>query len=399
MPIENEHNNIRTQSSLLPEEGQEHRRELDMHYGASTLIFQRAEELRNFPTQEEEIVWGYLAKNQLGAKFRRQHPIWNYIADFYCHSLKLVIEIDGGIHDRVDVKINDAIRQGHIESLGIHILRFNNYVVRHNMQALINSLLHKMNELKNSELPGLPLGAGGHQAMIFSAGLGTRFKPWTDHHPKALAIVNGKSLLQRNIEYLQQYGVKDVVVNVHHFADQVVNAVKENNGWGSNIIISDETNEVLETGGGLLKAKDLLKKDKPFFTLNADFLTDLNLNDLLQYHKEKKGLISFGITSRKSSRNFLFDEENRLCGWMNSTTGEKRISIDKPGLKPMAYSCVVIFEPIVFDLIPQRGKFSLVDTYLSLAKEYPIYGYDHTGDRLVDVGKPESVAVAESLFT
>lgn len=236
-------------------------------------------------------------------------------------------------------------------------------------------------------------------AMIFAAGLGTRFKPWTDTHPKALALVNGKSLLQRNIEYLQQYGVKDVVVNVHHFASQIIHAVKENNGWGSNVIISDETEEVLETGGGLLKAKDLLKGDGPFFTLNADFLTDLNLHQLLAYHKEKKGLISFGITSRKSSRNFLFDDNNRLCGWMNSTTGEKRISIDKPNLKPMAYSCVVVFEPVIFDLIPQRGKFSLVDTYLSLAAQYSIYGYDHTGDKLVDVGKPESVAVAEAMFT
>jgi N-acetyl-alpha-D-muramate 1-phosphate uridylyltransferase len=236
------------------------------------------------------------------------------------------------------------------------------------------------------------------QAMIFAAGLGTRFKPWTDNHPKALAIVNGKSLLQRNIEYLQQYGVKDVIVNVHHFADQIINTVKENNGWGSSVIISDETNEVLETGGGLLKAKALFKKDEPFFTLNADFLTDFNLNRLADFHQQKKGLISFGITSRKSSRNFLFDEDNRLCGWMNSTTGEKRISIDKPDLKPMAYSCVVIFEPAVFDLIPQRGKFSLVDTYLSLAAQYPIYGYDHTGDKLVDVGKPESVAVAEAMF-
>ena len=236
------------------------------------------------------------------------------------------------------------------------------------------------------------------KAMIFAAGLGTRFKPWTDSHPKALALVNGKSLLQRNIEYLQQYGVKDVLVNVHHFADQIINAVKENNGWGSNIIISDETDEVLETGGGLLKAKGLLKSNEPFFTLNADFLTNLNLNNLLAYHKEKKGLISFGITSRKSSRNFLFDEDNRLCGWINTATDEKRISIDKPNLKPMAYSCVVVFEPTVFDLIPQRGKFSLVDTYLSLAAAHPIFGYDHTGDKLVDVGKPESVAVAEEMF-
>jgi N-acetyl-alpha-D-muramate 1-phosphate uridylyltransferase len=236
------------------------------------------------------------------------------------------------------------------------------------------------------------------KAMIFSAGLGTRFKPWTDLHPKALAIVNGKSLLQRNIEYLQQYGIKDVVVNVHHFADQIIHAVNENKGWGSNIFISDETDEVLETGGGLLKAKPLLQSNQPFFTLNADFLTDLNLNDLLTSHQNKKGLISFGVTSRKSSRNFLFDEDFRLCGWMNNNTGEKRISINKPNLVPLAYSCVVVFEPTIFDLIPQRGKFSLVDTYLSLAADYPIYGYDHTGDKLIDVGKPESVAVAETMF-
>lgn len=236
------------------------------------------------------------------------------------------------------------------------------------------------------------------KAMIFSAGLGTRFKPWTDSHPKALAVVNGKSLLQRNIEYLQQYGIDDVVVNVHHFATQVIQAVKENNGWGSKVAISDETDEVLETGGGLLKAKDLLQNDQPFITLNADFLTNLNLHDLIAFHQQKKGLISFGITNRKSTRNFLFDEDSRLCGWMNSVTGEKRMSIDKPDLTPKAYSCVVVFEPIIFNLIPQRGKFSLVDTYLSLAADYPIYGFDHPGDKLVDVGKPESVAVAESLF-
>ena len=152
-------------------------------------------------------------------------------------------------------------------------------------------------------------------AMIFSAGLGTRFKPWTDRHPKALAIVNGKSLLQRNIEYLQQYGIKDVVINVHHFADQVVEAVKENNGWGSNILISDETNEVLETGGGLLKAKNLLQNGQPFITLNADFLTNLNLNDLIAFHQQKKGLISFGITNRKSSR------KDRKSTRLNSSHG------------------------------------------------------------------------------
>ncbi|MCB0709953.1 MAG: NTP transferase domain-containing protein, partial [Chitinophagaceae bacterium] len=152
------------------------------------------------------------------------------------------------------------------------------------------------------------------KAMIFAAGLGTRFKPWTDKHPKALALVNGKSLLQRNVEYLQQYNITDVVVNVHHFSDQVIDAIKKNNGWGSHISISDETDEVLETGGGLLKAKNLLQNEEPFITLNADFLTNLNINSLLAFHKNKQALISFGITNRKTSRNFLFDEDDRLCG-------------------------------------------------------------------------------------
>jgi N-acetyl-alpha-D-muramate 1-phosphate uridylyltransferase len=235
--------------------------------------------------------------------------------------------------------------------------------------------------------------------MIFSAGLGTRFKPWTDSHPKALALVNGKPLLQHNIEYLQRYGITEVVVNVHHFADQIIEAVNKNNGWGSNILISNESDEVLETGGGLLKAKNLLQDGEPFVTLNADFLTDLNITDLITFHKNKKALISFGITNRKTSRYFLFDEENRLCGWRNTNTGEEKISIAKENLKEMAYSCVVVFQPEIFELIPQRGKFSLVETYLSLAANHPIYGYDHSGDKLVDVGKPESVAIAEKLFS
>ena len=235
--------------------------------------------------------------------------------------------------------------------------------------------------------------------MIFAAGLGTRFKPWTDLHPKALALVNGKSLLQRNVEYLQQYGIKDVIVNVHHFADQVVDAVKKNNGWGSNIIISDERNEVLETGGGLLKAKALFAPGEKFITCNVDILTDLNLDKLIAFHEQKKPLITFGITKRETSRYFLFDENDRLCGWRNTKTGEEKLAIDKSGLIQKAYSCVVVFEPVIFSLTPFTGKFSLVDAYLNLAADHLILGYDHTGDKFVDVGKPENISIAESLFT
>lgn len=241
------------------------------------------------------------------------------------------------------------------------------------------------------------------KAMIFAAGLGTRFKPWTDQHPKALAVVNGKSLLQRNVEYLQRYGIYDVVLNVHHFADQLRQAVAQANGWGSRIEISDETDEVLETGGGLMKARPFLEGREPFFTINADILTNLNLDNLLQFHREHKSLISFGVTDRVSSRNLLFDDQMQLAGWKNNSTGAVRMAREEfagreEALKAKAYSCVVVFEPAVFSLITRQGKFSLIDVYLDLAARNPVFGYDHTGDLLVDVGKPESVAVAEQLF-
>lgn len=236
------------------------------------------------------------------------------------------------------------------------------------------------------------------KAIIFSAGLGTRFKPWTDKHPKALAVVNGKTLLQRNVEYLQQYGIRDVVVNVHHFPDQIIDAIHQANGWGSNIIISDESSEVLETGGGLLKAKQLLEDSELFVALNVDVLTDLNLNRLVQFHNERNPLISFGVSQRKTSRVFLFNEQDRLCGWRNHKTGEEIIAVPGDGLVEKAYSCVAVFNTVVFGHIRQQGKFSLTATYLDLAKDHPILGFDHTGDKWVDVGRPESVAVAESLF-
>lgn len=239
------------------------------------------------------------------------------------------------------------------------------------------------------------------KAMIFSAGLGTRFKPWTDAHPKALALINGKSLLQRNIEYLQQFGIKDIIINVHHFAEQIEQAVKENNGWQSNITISDERNLLLETGGGLLKAKKLFTPGEKFITCNVDILTNLDLKNLLSFHNLNKPLISFGITDRKTSRYFLFDKNNRLCGWRNKKTGEEKISINKPDLTEKAYSCVVVFEYAIFDLMEKsgfNGKFSLTDVYLRLAANHLIMGFDHTGDKLVDVGKPESIATAASLF-
>ncbi len=238
-------------------------------------------------------------------------------------------------------------------------------------------------------------------AMILAAGLGTRLKPWTDKHPKALAIVNGKCLLQRNIEYLQQYGITNIVVNVHHFATQIIEVIKQNNGWGSNVTISDETNEVLETGGGLLKAKPFLENSESFFLLNCDILTNLNLNNFYIHHLQNKAIATVAVAQRESSRNLLFNQNIELIGWRNNTTGEEKIPISKlskNNILPYAFSGVHILDTTIFNNIPFSGKFSIIDLYLHLCQNHIVKGYNHTNDLVLDVGKPEAIAEAEQLF-
>ena len=234
-------------------------------------------------------------------------------------------------------------------------------------------------------------------AMLFAAGLGTRFKPWTDKHPKALAVVNGKTLLQRNIEYLQQYDINDVVVNVHHFPEQIVDLIERNNGWGSTVTISDETDELLDTGGGLLKAKHLLFRET-ILTLNVDILTEINIKHFLAHHQQENAMITVAVSERNTSRYLLFNKYNRLIGWRNKSTNETKLVIEAKDIIEKAYSGMAIFQPQALDLITLRGRFSLIDAYLQLAPQNKIAGYDHTGERLIDVGKPESVKTAEEMF-
>lgn len=233
--------------------------------------------------------------------------------------------------------------------------------------------------------------------MIFAAGLGTRFKPWTDNHPKALAVVNGKSLLQRNIEYLQQYGITDVIVNVHHFSQQIIDAIDHNNGWNSHITISDESDEVLETGGGLKKAAPLFNA-ATIVIINTDILTDLDLGNMLRFHAEKKPLATLATTGRNTSRYFLFNDQQLLCGWRNTKTGEEKISRMATTYYQKAFSGIHIIDKKLLSLISRSGKFSMVDVYLDLAATENILSFDHTGSKFIDVGKPESVALAEQLF-
>ncbi|WP_207492022.1 nucleotidyltransferase family protein [Aridibaculum aurantiacum] len=246
---------------------------------------------------------------------------------------------------------------------------------------------------------------GISKAMILAAGLGTRLKPWTDNNPKALAIVNGKTLLQRNIEYLQQYGINEVVVNVHHFADMVKEAIDANNGWGSKVTVSDESDAVLETGGGILNAATYLDGDEPFVVLNVDILTDLNLASMMNYHLEKKPLATLATSTRATSRYLLFDEGNNLCGWYNTKTGEELAGSEanlglhnKPGVQAKAFSGVHIIEPSIFKLTNRSGKFSIIDLYMDLMGSNTIKSFDDSDSRFIDVGKPENVEKAEAMF-
>lgn len=236
------------------------------------------------------------------------------------------------------------------------------------------------------------------RGLIFAAGLGTRLKPWTDSHPKALAVVNGKSLLQRNIEYLQQYGITDVIVNVHHFADQIIKAIESNKGWGSNITISDETDLVLETGGGLKKTAWYFKDVQDFVVMNADVLTDMNLGQMINAHLVGKPLATLATSERESSRYFLFGKEDRLSGWRNVKTGEEKLVRQVGEYNQKAFSGIHVINSKIFSLIQQEGKFSMVDVYLSLAADNTIKSFDHNGSKFIDVGKPESVTKAETLF-
>jgi len=245
------------------------------------------------------------------------------------------------------------------------------------------------------------------RAMILAAGLGTRLKPFTDHHPKALAMVNGKSLLQRNVEYLMSYGITEIIVNVHHFADQIIQAIQENNGWGANITISDETDEVLETGGGLMRAANYFEHEASWLVMNADILTNLDLHkmmaadEMFMQNAEGELVATLAVTDRTSSRNLIFNAAGTLCGWKNNSTGDEKWANplrDPNTAVPKAFSGIQIMHASFLKEVQLRGKFSLIDAYLQLAQHYALHFYDHSEGVLLDVGKPESLEKAATIF-
>ncbi|MNU12374.1 D-glycero-alpha-D-manno-heptose 1-phosphate guanylyltransferase [compost metagenome] len=235
------------------------------------------------------------------------------------------------------------------------------------------------------------------KALIFAAGKGTRLKPFTDHHPKALAKVNDVPLLERNIKYLKGFGITDFVINIHHFGDQIVTFLKKNDNFGCKIEISDESDELLETGGGLIFAKEFLNHGEDFLIMNADILTNINIDDFVSYHKEIKDFATLAVSDRESSRKLLFNDDLVLRGWLNVQTGEQRLAEFNKGFRPLAFSGVHCINPVIFYKIKRKGKFSVMEEYLDLMQTEKIHGFVHDSI-LVDVGRPESVIEAEKYF-
>jgi NDP-sugar pyrophosphorylase family protein len=237
------------------------------------------------------------------------------------------------------------------------------------------------------------------KAMIFAAGLGTRLKPFTDHSPKALAEVNSRSLLEHNVRYLQRFGIYEVIINVHHFAPMILEAIKDNDGYGSEICISDEQDMLLETGGGLKKAAGFFEGEESFVIMNVDILTNLDLGKMIAAHTADNAMATLAVMQRESSRQLLFDKEMMLCGWVNNATGEERISRIVSDPRKFSFSGVQVLSAAILKDIPFSGKFSLIDLYLHQAKTNILKGYDHSGNLFIDVGKPGSVEQAEYLFS
>ena len=235
------------------------------------------------------------------------------------------------------------------------------------------------------------------KALIFAAGKGTRLKPFTDSHPKALALVNDVPLLERNIKYLQSFGVTEFVINVHHFGEQIVEFLEKNNHFGAKIDISDEKDELLETGGGLLFAQKYLENEENFLIMNADILTDLNIHELVKFHETHLPLATLAVSDRNSSRKLFFNSEMVLKGWMNKNSGETKMAELNNAFKELAFSGIHCINSSIFDKIKRRGKFSIMEEYLDLMFENNILGFQHEA-RLIDVGRPESVIEAEKYF-
>lgn len=238
------------------------------------------------------------------------------------------------------------------------------------------------------------------QAMIFAAGLGTRLKPLTDTMPKAMVEVGGEPLLERVITTLMKAGTGRIIVNVHHFAEQITSYLKEKNNFGADIKVSDETAKLLDTGGGLKKAASMFHADEPILIHNVDILSNVDLRRFYAEHQQYDATLL--VSERKTKRYLLFNADMRLVGWTNIETGEVRSpypNLCVENCKMLAFSGIHLFSPRLFPLMDAfPDKFGIIDFYLNVCDKTMIKGCNKPDLKLLDVGKLDTLAEAEKFI-
>ena len=235
--------------------------------------------------------------------------------------------------------------------------------------------------------------------MLFAAGLGTRLRPYTLNTPKAMVTVGNAPLLEHAIQHLMLHGVERIVINVHYMADQIIDYVHTNQSrFDAELVFSDEQDQVLETGGGLKKAAQLLG-DQPFIVYNVDILSNIDLGAMYQYHLQHQNLATLAVRKRTSSRYLSFDNDHQLCAWKNTKTGEKKVA--RPNVENLtdwAFSGIHVIDPIIFESMPPPSKYSIIPIYMELAKTNKIMAYPHDQDFWMDVGRPKHLEEANKLI-
>lgn len=241
------------------------------------------------------------------------------------------------------------------------------------------------------------------KAMILAAGLGTRLRPLTNDRPKALVEVAGRTLLEITLTRLRNFGIGDVIINVHHFADMVVDYLKAHRNFDMHIEISREES-LLDTGGGLKKAahfflQDSSGSDEPFILHNVDVLTTIELERLVQYHRENEGLATLAVQHRETSRYLLFDEKLQLCGRRTGRDGVPELVRGSRQVQALAFCGIHVISTRIFSLMSEEGAFSIINAYLRLAAQGKnILGFGADEYYWRDLGKPVNVAQAEKDF-
>ena len=243
------------------------------------------------------------------------------------------------------------------------------------------------------------------KAMIFAAGLGTRLRPLTNDRPKALVEIGGKTMLERVINKLASAGFDDITINIHHFGQKIIDFLNENNNFGLNIHISDERDLLLDTGGGILKARSFLDGNEPFLVHNADILTNIDLNAMYSSHIKSSAMATVLVKERKTNRYFIFDNDYQLQGWINKLTGETRPSefTHHEEMLELAFGGIHVISPSIFDELEKysegQSKFSITPFYVDMCRRLLIKGYVQDSPYTwLDVGKPETLKEAEQMI-